>query len=67
MIAWLVGIITFILLLFIFWRSRSAAFRARCEIPKFKFLENLGIKQLNQINAEIKQIPKEDSDEPSHS
>lgn len=43
MIAWVVGIITLILLLFVFWRMRSKAFRERCEQPKFKFLENLGI------------------------
>ncbi|MFP5210300.1 MAG: hypothetical protein ACLGRW_13510 [Acidobacteriota bacterium] len=40
---------------------------ARCEAPKFKLLENLAIKQRDQTNAETKQIPKEDSDEPSHS
>ena len=67
MIAWLVAIITFILALFILWRSRSAAFRARCEAPKFKFLENLGINQRNKTNEETKHIPKEDSDEPFHS
>lgn len=43
MIAWLVGIITFILVLFVFWRARSAAFRRRCEEPKYRFLEHLGI------------------------
>lgn len=43
MIAWLVGIITAILALFIVWRAASPQFRARAEAPKFKFLENLGI------------------------
>ena len=40
---------------------------ARCEAPKFRFLKHLGIEQLDQTNVETKQIPKEDSDEQSHS
>lgn len=43
MIAWLVGMITAILVGFIVWRAASPEFRARAEAPKFKFLENLGI------------------------
>ena len=43
MIAWLIGIITLILLLFIFWRGRSKTLRDRFESPKFQFLRNLGI------------------------
>lgn len=44
MIAWLVGIITAVLLFFIVWRSVSPRFRAISEAPKFKFLDDLGIK-----------------------
>jgi hypothetical protein len=43
MTAWLIGIITFILILFLIWRRRSREFRERAEYPKFRFLENLGI------------------------
>lgn len=43
MIAWLIGIITLILLLFIFWRGRSKTLKDRFENPKFQFLRNLGI------------------------
>lgn len=42
MTAWLIGIITGILVLFFIWRARSREFRARVEHPKFRFLENLG-------------------------
>jgi hypothetical protein len=44
MTAWLIGIITFVLILFLIWRRRSREFRERAEHPKFKFLENLGIR-----------------------
>jgi ribonuclease D len=44
MIAWLIGIITLILLLFMLWRWRSKEARERFERPKFQFLNNLGIK-----------------------
>jgi hypothetical protein len=44
MTAWLIGIITFVLILFLIWRTRSREFRERAEYPKFKFLENLGIR-----------------------
>ena len=43
MIAWIVGAITAILVVFIVWRAKSPEFRARAEAPKFRFLENLGI------------------------
>ncbi|HEX4029530.1 MAG TPA: hypothetical protein VHX20_04155 [Terracidiphilus sp.] len=43
MIAWILGLVTLILLLFVFWRNASNAFRARSEEPKFLFLESLGI------------------------
>ena len=44
MTAWLIGIITFVLILFLIWRRRSREFRERAEYPKFKFLENLGVR-----------------------
>jgi hypothetical protein len=34
MIAWLIGIITVILVLVVLWRLRSSEFRARAEYPK---------------------------------
>lgn len=43
MTVWLIGLITVVLVLFLFWRKRSPEFRERAEQPKFKFLENLGI------------------------
>ncbi len=43
MIAWIIGIVTLILLVFIFWRKASKTFRERVEEPKYRFLENLGI------------------------
>ena len=43
MIAWLMGIITLILLVFIVWRSRSKTMKDHFEHPKFQFLRNLGI------------------------
>ncbi len=61
MIAWLVGIITFILLLFMLWRMRSKTFRERCERPKFKFLENLGEESQNLDHDSIKDISQEDA------
>ena len=43
MIAWLIGIITLILLLFMIWRWRSKEVQERLEQPKFQFLRSLGI------------------------
>ncbi|MGB7265778.1 MAG: hypothetical protein WBC92_09710 [Terracidiphilus sp.] len=43
MIGWIIGIVTFILLLFVFWQKASKTFRDRVEEPKFLFLERLGI------------------------
>jgi hypothetical protein len=43
MIAWLMGIITLILLIFILWRWRSRDARERFEQPKFQFLRSLGV------------------------
>lgn len=43
MTAWLIGIVTLVLLVFIIWRRSSKTFRERAENPKFRFLENLGL------------------------
>jgi hypothetical protein len=43
MIAWLMGIITLILLIFIIWRGRSRTMKDHFEHPKFQFLKNLGV------------------------
>jgi Na+/melibiose symporter-like transporter len=43
MIAWIIGIITLILLLFMIWRWSSREVRERLEQPKFQFLRTLGI------------------------
>jgi len=53
MIAWLIGIITLILLLFMIWRWRSKEVQERLEQPKFQFLRSLGIPlQVNQPELE---------------
>jgi hypothetical protein len=53
MIAWLIGIITLILLLFMIWRWRSKEVQERLEQPKFQFLRSLGIPlQVNQQELE---------------
>ena len=44
MTAWLIGIITLVLILFLVWWTRSREFRERAEYPKFRFLENLEIR-----------------------
>jgi hypothetical protein len=43
MIAWIMGLITLMLLLFIIGRWRSKEARERFEQPKFQFLRSLGI------------------------
>jgi FtsZ-interacting cell division protein ZipA len=43
MIAWLIGIITLILLLLMIWRSRSKEARERFEQPKIQFLRSLSV------------------------
>ena len=52
MTAWLIGIITVVLILFLVWWTRSREFRERAEYPKLKFLENLGIR------SQQDQLPK---------
>ena len=62
MIAWIIGIITLILLLFMVWRWRSNEVRERFEQPKFQFLRSLGIP-----SQEIQQAEKlESSMEKKH-
>ncbi|MBX6359321.1 hypothetical protein [Pseudacidobacterium ailaaui] len=48
MIAGLIGAITALLLLFIFWRGRSSNLKERFERPKFQFLKNLGVARSGQ-------------------
>jgi cytoskeletal protein RodZ len=67
MTAWLIGIITFVLILFLVWWTRSRAFRERAEYPKFKFLENLGIRsQQDQLpnNATESQESRDEERNP---
>lgn len=52
MIAWLIGIITFILLLFIVWRRWSKTIKDRFENPKFQFLRNLGITSTTEQHSQ---------------
>jgi FtsZ-interacting cell division protein ZipA len=62
MIAWIIGIITLILLLFMVWRWRSKEARERFEQPKFQFLRSLGIP-----SQDIQQAAKTDvSQEKKH-
>lgn len=67
MIAWLVGIITLILLVFILWRVCSSTFRERAERPKFRFLENLGIRAPKDNHATQTHRSKEDTHEKRNS
>jgi hypothetical protein len=63
MIAWIVGIITVILLLFIFWRRSSKTFRERVEEPKYLFLESLGIPAPRNGKRAKSKSPEENKDE----
>lgn len=67
MTAWLIGITSVILVLFILWRSRSREFRARAEYPKVRFLENLGFGQHKPQSTNASPTPKEKKDGQSHS
>jgi hypothetical protein len=64
MTAWLIGIITVVLILFLAWWARSREFRERAEYPKFKFLENLGIRphqdQLSKNASEAQECRDEE-------
>jgi hypothetical protein len=52
MIAWLIGIITLILLLLIVWQRRSKTIKDRFENPKFQFLRNLGINSMTEQHSQ---------------
>lgn len=67
MIAWIIGLITLILLLFIGWRSASKSFRERCEEPKFLFLESLGIPPPVDRHSPQRFFTQENNDDPNHS
>ena len=67
MIAWVVGIVTLILLLFVIWRRSSKAFRDRAEEPKYRFLESLGIPAPHNGKRAQSNSPKENKDESTHS
>jgi hypothetical protein len=52
-----------VLILFLVWRNRSREFRERAEYPKFRFLENLGIRSYqNQLPSKPTK-PQESRDE----
>ncbi len=67
MIAWIVGIVTLILLLLIFWRRTSRAFRERAEEPKYVFLENLGISTSRDHSDAQSKSSQEEDNESTHS
>jgi hypothetical protein len=66
MIAWIIGIITAILLAFVIWRKVSKSFRERCEAPKYRFLESLGVPPPTDQPHTQKQSPQEDKDGTHH-
>ncbi len=67
MIAWIVGMVTVIRLLFIFWRRSSQAFRDRAEEPGYLFFASLGIPApRNGRRAKSKPL-EENKDESTHS
>jgi hypothetical protein len=67
MIAWIVGIVTLLLLLFVLWRGRSRAFRERAEEPKYLFLESLGISAPRKVEPAKSQTSEEKKDESAKS
>jgi len=67
MIGWIIGIVTLILLLFLFWRRASAAFRERAEAPKYHFLESLGVGTPHAQSPTQPQTSQEDKDDTAHS
>lgn len=66
MIAWIVGVVTLILLVLIFWRRASRAFRERAEEPKYLFLENLGISTSRGKPDAPSKSSQEENDESTH-
>lgn len=69
MIAWIIAIITGILLVFVVWRTVSKSFRERCELPKFLFLQNLGItppRDTSEQSTTEARLSQEDNHDPYH-
>jgi len=67
MIGWVIGIVTLILLLFVFWQRASKTFRERSEEPKFRFLESLGISSPQDKQPSKTKSPEEDKNESAQS
>ncbi len=63
MIAWIVGIVTLILLLFVVWQRVSKSFRERVEAPKYLFLENLGIAPPRRVSPKRQENSQEENHE----
>lgn len=66
MIAWIIGIVTFILLLLVFWQKSSAKFRESAEEPKYLFLESLGIRASRHAQSAQPNSSQEENDESAH-
>jgi hypothetical protein len=67
-IAWIIGIITAILLFFMIWRRFSKDFRERCERPKYLFLQRLGVSlPADQPDSHKTNATQEDIDDSPHS
>ncbi len=66
MIGWIIGIVTLILLLFLFWRRASEAFRERAETPKYLFLESLGVRSPHAQSQAQTHTSQEDKDDTAH-
>lgn len=62
MIAWVIGAITAILLFFVIWRRLSKSFLDRCEAPKYRFLESLGVTPPSEQQGTHTQSNQEDKD-----
>jgi len=67
MIASMVTTITLILLFFVIWRMTSRSFRERCELPKYLFLESLGVPPAIHPHPRNQIFSQENTDEPAHS
>jgi len=65
MIASMVTIITLILLFFVIWRMTSRSFRERCELPKYLFLESLGVSSAIHPHPRNRMLSQENTDEPT--
>lgn len=67
MIAWIIGIITLVLLFFVIWRKVSKAFRERCEEPKYLFLKSLGVTLASPHPPVQPHLPQENNHGHNHS